>query len=211
MWYTGWHSSAHAHLKMRYPRYLTFSALLALALAGLGAAFAPPYIPVPFELTRPIIVEPAVLPEVVIPKEPKPIQAPVAPLPLDFMIDRFANRNATIGLQIENPFALVTQAATIAPSQAVPIADRSPVPIHTAAPIYPTLAMQIGAEGQVIVKATIDERGRVIVATVSWSNTIELLEQAALEAARQFLFQPAMQGSVPVICHVEIPFNFELD
>jgi TonB family protein len=56
----------------------------------------------------------------------------------------------------------------------------------------------------------IDENGRVVSARVIDSDAIEVLEDAALEAAYKFLFRPARQGDVPVKCRVVIPFSFAL-
>ena len=89
--------------------------------------------------------------------------------------------------------------------------NEAPVPIHTVAPRYPDLARQAGAEGTVLVEVTLDERGRVIAARVVRHDTVESLRRAALEAARGWLFRPALQRGKPVSTRIEIPFTFRID
>ena len=50
MWAPNWYESAHEQLKLKYGKYMFFSALLALVITGMGAAFAPPYVPSPYQL-----------------------------------------------------------------------------------------------------------------------------------------------------------------
>lgn len=92
-----------------------------------------------------------------------------------------------------------------------PIPATEPVVVHGASPRYPEMARRVEAEGTVEVRVTIDESGRVIRAVIHASDTIELLNQAALAAAREFLFTPCMQRDVAVRCQVVLGFTFTLD
>jgi len=89
--------------------------------------------------------------------------------------------------------------------------DAPPELIRAVKPEYPPLAKEAHAEGVVHVQVTIDETGRVIEAEVIGSNTIKLLDDAAIEAAKQSLFRPAKQRDVPVKSRITIPFRFKLN
>lgn len=73
---------------------------------------------------------------------------------------------------------------------------------------YPDLLQQAGIGGEVIVWAFIDEDGSVRDAKVSRSSGNERLDEAALRAARQFEYRPAMNMDrrVPVWIRQKITF-----
>jgi TonB family protein len=208
MWTVNWDSSAHEILRNRYRRHTMVAALLAAGVTALAATFAPPYAPAPYVPKRIPLPPPNVLPEMIIPPVPATVTAPpvftgnitispdapdAVPLPPKLIDEVFKYRPV---------FA--------APPEARIVPDQLPLPVLLVPAEYPPLAMQLGAEGRVVVAATVDEYGRVVDVAISSSDTIEALETAALEAARKCLFQPAMQGHVPVRCKVEIPFEFRL-
>lgn len=91
----------------------------------------------------------------------------------------------------------------------IEVAEIPPVPVEQPAPIYPELARLSGIEGRVIVRVTVGITGKVEEATVV-VGAHELLDEAALAAARQWVFVPARQQSVPVATWVHIPFRFSL-
>lgn len=88
--------------------------------------------------------------------------------------------------------------------------DEPPVVIQLFAPAYPEAAKQAKVEGVVYVRMTIAESGRVIAANVHRSETIAVLDAAAVEAAKLSIFRPAMKGGVPVKARVVLPFRFKL-
>jgi protein TonB len=75
------------------------------------------------------------------------------------------------------------------------------------APVYPTLARTAGAQGVVIIEATIDTTGRVVAARVL--RSVPLLDETALTAVRQWTYTPArMNGeAVPVLITVTVNFT----
>lgn len=81
--------------------------------------------------------------------------------------------------------------------------------IRRATPGYPTMARQVKATGAVQVQVTISEQGRVIEAAVL--NGHPLLRNAALEAAKQWVFTPTRLSNVPVKVQGVLTFNFKLD
>ena len=87
--------------------------------------------------------------------------------------------------------------------------DEPPRAIKIFAPVNPTEAMRMRMEGTVDVRMTVSERGRVIAAEVYRSDTIPLLEEAALNAARISLFRPALAGGKPVKARLVFSFPFK--
>jgi TonB family protein len=78
-----------------------------------------------------------------------------------------------------------------------------------AEPKYPEAALKAGKEGQVILQATIDEKGipRDIVAITDIGFGFE---EAAIAALKKTTFRPATKGGNPVSLQVEIPYSFTL-
>lgn len=75
-------------------------------------------------------------------------------------------------------------------------------------PPYPPIAKAARAQGAVQVQVTISEEGRVIEAVVVGGHP--LLRDAALQAARQWLFKPTELSGVPVKVQGVLTFNFTL-
>ncbi len=81
--------------------------------------------------------------------------------------------------------------------------------IRKIAPQYTAIARAARASGPVQIQVMISEEGQVIEATVL--NGHPLLRQAALEAARQWLFRPTLLSDVPVKVQGVLTFNFTLN
>lgn len=75
-------------------------------------------------------------------------------------------------------------------------------------PVYPALAQAARVQGAVILEATIDRDGRVASARVL--RSIPLLDQAALDAVRQWRFTPTSLNGVPVPVLMTVTVNFTL-
>ncbi len=86
--------------------------------------------------------------------------------------------------------------------------SEKPVVIKRVEPVYPELARKAGIEGRVIVKVLINTKGDVEKVEVIKSHP--LLDQAAIEAAKQFKFKPGKQRDRYVKVWMTIPFNFRL-
>ena len=74
-------------------------------------------------------------------------------------------------------------------------------------PVYPVIARQRGIEGVVVVEATTDIYG--IVQDVKVINSVSLLDQAAIEAVRQWVYEPMIIDGQPrrVIFTVRVTFE----
>jgi periplasmic protein TonB len=74
-------------------------------------------------------------------------------------------------------------------------------------PVYPPVALQARVQGTVVVEAVIDERGNVVNLRVL--HSIALLDAAALDAVRQWEYEPTyLNGrAVPVVMSVNVEFR----
>ena len=75
-------------------------------------------------------------------------------------------------------------------------------------PKYPELAKKAGIEGTVVVKVLVGYEGNV--ESTELVKSVEVLDEAALEAARQFKFSPAKLDGKPVKVWMALPFKFKL-
>ena len=76
------------------------------------------------------------------------------------------------------------------------------------APIYPEIARQARMEGVVIIEATTDVYGRVI----GWKvlRSIPLLDQSAIDAVRQWVYEPMIINGRPRGVIFSVTVYFEL-
>lgn len=100
-------------------------------------------------------------------------------------------------LQIETP-----------PKDFTPV-ERDPVCIHRVNPAYPEVARLAGLEGTVYVKLWIDKAGKVRQVVLLKSDN-PIFDQAVIDAAKQWVFTPAMMNAGPVAVWVAMPFRFAL-
>jgi protein TonB len=75
-------------------------------------------------------------------------------------------------------------------------------------PVYPEEAQAARVQGVVIVEATIDTAGRV--GDVRVLRSIPLLDEAAVEAVRQWEFTPTLLNGAPVPVIMTMTVNFTL-
>jgi TonB family protein len=81
-----------------------------------------------------------------------------------------------------------------------------PKKIKDVPPVYPALARSAGVSGEVTIEATIGADGKVVDAKVV--RSIPLLDQAALDAVRQWEYLPTMLNGLPVPVLVTVTINF---
>jgi protein TonB len=75
-------------------------------------------------------------------------------------------------------------------------------------PTYPSIAQSARVQGVVIIEATIGPDGRVQEAKVL--RSIALLDAAALDAVKQWVFTPTTLNGVPVPVIMTVTVNFTL-
>ena len=83
---------------------------------------------------------------------------------------------------------------------------RAPTKIKDVKPVYPAIAQSARVAGAVTIEATIGPDGKVIDAKVV--RSIPLLDQAALDAVRQWEYTPTLLNGVPVPVLVTVTINF---
>lgn len=92
---------------------------------------------------------------------------------------------------------------------AADLLEERPVRVGGAAPVYPKLLQDAGIRGQVDVEFVVDTSGHVEPRSVRvLRSTNQLFDQAALEAARTWVFRPGRIGARPVWARVWLPVNF---
>lgn len=90
----------------------------------------------------------------------------------------------------------------------VSAADERPKLIKEIKPIYPEIARQARVQGEVVIQTYIDEEGQVYIAKVI--KSIPLLDEAAIDAVRQWKYSPAKLNGKPVRVQNVITITFRL-
>ena len=96
----------------------------------------------------------------------------------------------------------------VPPEIFVPV-EMDPVVVKRVEPKFPQLAMRAGLEGRVLVNIWVDKEGKVRQVVVLKSDA-EIFNEAAIEAAKQFVFTPAYMNNGPVSVWVQMSFKFKL-
>jgi TonB family protein len=94
------------------------------------------------------------------------------------------------------------------PEDFVPV-EQQPELVEKPPPVYPELAQMSKIEGTVIVRVLVGKDGKVKDAILG-KGVNDMLDQAAIDAAKNYVFKPAMQNKKPVAVWVAIPFKFSL-
>jgi TonB family protein len=89
------------------------------------------------------------------------------------------------------------------------VVEHDPVLVRSIPPKYPELLAKSGIEGKVWIKIWVDKQGKPHEVRLMKSDN-EMLNEAAIEAAKQFLFTPAYMNNGPVSVWVSVPFSFKL-
>jgi len=115
----------------------------------------------------------------------------------------------------EEQIVLETTPAPGAPSPAAPAAPSGGQVLEAAAlvtrvdPSYPERARRAGAEGTVVLDATIGPDGRVVRVDVVHGLPFGLSE-AAVDAVRRWRYRPARGPAGPILSHKEVRIEFRL-
>lgn len=78
------------------------------------------------------------------------------------------------------------------------------------APRYPEFARRNGWQGIVLVRVTVTSNGRAKSVSVFRGSGYAILDQAALDSVRRWLFHPRMSGGLAVESTIEVPVTFSL-
>ena len=158
--------------------------------------------PAPSAPAAPTSAPPAILPPDTAPQF-APVDSPTA------VSGIFPADGGGVGTTIDPPSVLVSPPVQ---KQSGPVrAADLPVPprkIADARPVYPEIARQAKKEGTVVIEAVLDTTGRVTQPRVIQS--VPLLDQAALDAVRQWRYTPTTLGGHPVSVLMTITIRFTL-
>jgi TonB family protein len=89
-------------------------------------------------------------------------------------------------------------------SEAVPLYKTNP------APLYPAAARRRGAQGTVVLSVHVDAQGRVSNLWLFRSSGHRSLDNAAIAAVKDWIFEPGMQNGRNIAMWVKVPVRFEL-
>jgi protein TonB len=115
-----------------------------------------------------------------------------------------------IGDVTDGPVEPVAPPRPSAPVEPVRVGGtvRPPLKVHDVAPVYSAVAIAARIEGIVILEATIGIDGQVVNARVL--RSLPFLDQAALDAVRQWQFTPTLLNGVPVPVLMTVTVRFTL-
>jgi TonB family protein len=178
---------------------------------------------IPYDRIPQVSIEPtSSIPQVAV-AEPAARVTPGVPVPVpDVLVDpeqtipskddyhRVADEHPGVGkdegtITVEEP-AAPDETEEVPPFRAV---EKLPVPVKEVSPEYPEIARRAGVEGTVWVKVIVDKDGRVRKAEIVKSDA-DIFNDAAISAAKQWVFTPAMMNNGPVAVWASIPFRFRL-
>jgi TonB family protein len=142
------------------------------------------------------------------------------PVPDDQAVDEAAATQSELGAISAGAATtgeLGTTGSTMVVDEAIPdrnayvAMEKSPEVIRHAKPEYPEIAKRAGAEGKVYLQLLVDVDGRVMRVEIAKSSGNPVLDEAAVEAAKQVLFTPAIApGGKAVRVWVMYPVTFSL-
>jgi periplasmic protein TonB len=154
-------------------------------------------------------------PEAIVNHNAAPVVAPdsiTRERPVDFDTSFQQTQDGIVGgaENIEHVIAAPPRPVAAAPPPPVRVggAIRAPQKVNDALPIYPPLAQSARVQGIVIIEATIGADGQVVNARVL--RSVPLLDQAAVDAVRQWRYTPTLLNGVPVPVIMTVTVTFTL-
>jgi len=103
--------------------------------------------------------------------------------------------------------AAVALGAPTAQAQSSPAAVTPPSVLEHVDPVYPASALKERKHTDVVLTVTVDADGHVSKLEVAQSGGADL-DEAAIIAARQWTFVPALRDGKPVASRIRVPFHF---
>lgn len=102
-----------------------------------------------------------------------------------------------------DPNAVATRAA-----ESDPVFDAAY--LNNPAPYYPEAAKRKGAQGKVLINVTVKIDGTPLMVAIASSSGSSILDEAALDAVKQWRFIPAKRGGELVQANVIVPVEFKM-
>ncbi len=104
-----------------------------------------------------------------------------------------------------------TEVAQTAPEPEATQGDSEPLLVEAAPPPYPALARRRGWQGTVLCRIAVGPDGAVAEARLERSSGYSVLDDAALEAVREWRFQPGLRSGKRATIEVLHQVRFQLD
>lgn len=82
--------------------------------------------------------------------------------------------------------------------------------LNNPAPAYPAYSRRLGEEGRVLLRVLVSAEGSARQVEIKTSSGSRRLDQAALEAVKNWRFIPAKRGDQPIEGWAVVPINFQL-
>jgi protein TonB len=96
-------------------------------------------------------------------------------------------------------------------STPLPIREATPAYRKNPIPDYPSLARKKNIEGTVILEVKVNPNGTVAEMHLFQSSGHSILDKAAMNSVRKWIFEPGMKGDEPIPMWVRIPIRFQLE
>ena len=151
---------------------------------------------------------PTEAPRTIAPERPQE-PAPTSDVPVEGALPAGFGDLGAIPLRIEGPPAPPAPALTRAAPVRISSGMKGPQKIVDVKPVYPALARAAHVEGVVILDAVLGIDGRVDQVRVL--RSVPLLDQAAIDAVRQWRYTPTLLSGEPVRVLMTITINFKLE
>ena len=200
--------TANSAFKAKYRKYFDIAMSISLGIHLIAFALVPTLDISAFKTQVDELEVIEIPPEIEIPPPPQEIARPKIPVEtLDEDVEEEDEMQDTV-LDMDN----LPDAPPPPPPSSGDwlIFDKAPKPTKMVKPEYPHIARTGEVEGVVLLKVTVDERGRVIQAIVLRSDS-PVFNNAAVEAVKQWIFSPAEQSGNPVKATITIPLKFTLN
>ena len=200
-------------LNSRIPYYLKVGFFISLAVFIIACLVVPQTNPRPYVKKSEFVVQTIELPpqlkqlENELPPPPK-LEMPVAAESED-EIER-STIDPTVGVSFNK--APPTPEAPEIPVFDISIVDEKPELLqkYFIPPEYPEVVRKAGITGQVVLELVIDTTG-IVIETKIVKSLHEMLDEAAVKAARKWRFKPGKQRGNPVRVRVVQPLNFRIE
>ncbi|MGD9548457.1 MAG: energy transducer TonB [Candidatus Krumholzibacteriia bacterium] len=205
--------SANEKFKQQYPKYLRWSAVIAVLLTLIGFLVSPNYVPNPYKLRQEEFEVVDIEDQEVIELPPPPVEAPPPPKVIEAAPDDEVADDVEIADTLMDLNTAITSSMPsydLGGDEGFVASSEKPTIAQWAKPFYPEMARRAQIEGTVLVKVLVGPDGSVRDA-VLLQGVNPLIDKEALAAARKCKFNPGKQRNIPVKAWMALPFKFSLN
>ncbi|MDP3608816.1 MAG: TonB family protein [Methylophilus sp.] len=175
--------------------------------------------PAPEPELVPIIEPPKPEPKPVVKPKPKKIVQEIKPIetPAPVLVE------ATTEPTLEEPVSMPTVTETVAevpkaPPKPEPVIEEKIEPpqfgvayLNNPQPVYPPISRRIGEEGRVLMKVLVAKNGAAKSVEIEQTSGSERLDNAAINAVKNWRFLPARKNNQSLDAFVLVPIKFSLN